>query len=211
MPQHSHDTQIDESQPQPLTKDPSCRRRSQRCHQAILSATIELLEEKGYSGVSVEAIAARAGVGKQTIYRWWTCKAGVIMEAYADYAAKSVPMPETGSVKEDLRQILHQLSTILTTTSTGAALAGLIAEAQANPEMADVFREKFVASRRAMTRTILERGIERGELRPDFNMDVAIDVTYGPVWYRLLIKHAPLDETFVEELVTMLMVWMQVQ
>ncbi|ARV63137.1 hypothetical protein BZZ01_20965 [Nostocales cyanobacterium HT-58-2] len=185
---------------------PSSRRRNQHSHQAILKAATELLEEKGYGGVSIEAIAARAGVGKQTIYRWWSSKAAVIMEAYTSEAARNVPTPETGSVKEDLCQILRQLFTILTTTTTGTAVTGLIAEAQIDPNVVEAFREQFVKSRRESTRTILEQGIARGELRSDLNLELVIDVMYGPIWYRLLLKHAPLDDVFAEELVNLVMV-----
>jgi AcrR family transcriptional regulator len=186
------------------SKSAACRRRCERSHQAILQAAIELLEETGYRGVSIEAIAARAGVGKQTIYRWWSCKAAVIMEAYTTHAAENIPIPDTGSVKEDLCQILQQLFTVLTTTSAGATIAGLIAEAQTDSAVAATFREKFVASRRAATRVILERGMARGELRPNLNLELAIDTIYGPVWYRLLLKHAALDQAFAAELVCQL-------
>jgi AcrR family transcriptional regulator len=190
-------------------KVPSNRRRNQRSHQAILKAAAELLQEKGYGALCIEAIAARAGVGKQTIYRWWSSKAAVIMEAYASQAAPNVPTPDTGSVKKDLCQILRQLFTVLTKTTAGAAVTGLIAEAQTDPNIAQAFREQFLESRTEATRRILERGIARGELRPDLNLELVIDAIYGPVWYRLLLKHAPLDDGFAEELVNLVMVGMR--
>ncbi|GAB1538799.1 TetR/AcrR family transcriptional regulator [Scytonema sp. NUACC21] len=191
-----------------LSKAPVSRRRNERSHQAILRATAELLEEKGYSDICIEAIAARAGVGKQTIYRWWSCKAAVVMEAYAAKAAQNIPTPDTGSVKQDLYQILQQLFAVLTTT-TGTAVRGLIAEAQLDPKLAEAFREQFLECRRQATRTILERGIERGELRSDLNIELVIDAIYGPIWYRLLLKHAPLDNLFAEELVNFLIIGIQ--
>lgn len=180
------------------------RRRNERSHKAILQAAAELLEEKGYGEICIEAIAARAGVGKQTIYRWWSCKAAVIMEAYAAKATQDVPTPDTGSAREDLYQILRQLFAVLTTTTAGTAVTGLIAEAQIDPNLAEAFREQFIRCRRAATHTILVRGIVRGELRPNLNLELVIDAIYGPVWYRLLLKHAPLDDTFAEELVNFL-------
>ncbi|MDF5730396.1 MAG: TetR/AcrR family transcriptional regulator [Rhizonema sp. PD38] len=188
----------------------STRRRSERSHQAILKAAAELLEEKGYAGVCIEAIATRAGVGKQTIYRWWSSKATVIMEAYAAQAAPNVATPDTGTVKEDLCQILRQLFTILTTTTVGSAVAGLIAEAQTDSNVAEAFRDLFVADHREAARTILSRGIKSGELRPDLNLELVIDAIYGPIWYRLLLKHALLDDVCVEELVNLVMEGVQV-
>ena len=185
------------------------RRRNQRSHQAILKATAELLEEKGYRDICIEAIASRAGVGKQTIYRWWPSKAAVVMEAYSEKATQNIPTPDTGSVKQDLYQILQQLFAMLTTTTTGTAVTGLIAEAQMDASLAEAFREQFIKCRRAATRTILERGIARGELRPDLNLELVIDTIYGPIWYRLLLKHAALDDAFAEELVNFLIVGIQ--
>lgn len=181
-------------------KTPDCRRRNERSHQAILKAAAELLEEKGYGGVCIEGIAARAGVGKQTIYRWWSSKAAVIMEAYAARPTKDVPTPDTGLVQTDLQQILTQFCFVLTQTTSGSVIKGLIAEAQNNCEVAETFRTYFVTCRRSATRTILERGIERGELRFDLNIELAIDTLFGPIWYRLLLQHAPLDDDFVAAL-----------
>ncbi|MEI2577699.1 TetR-like C-terminal domain-containing protein [Scytonema sp. PRP1] len=98
---------------------------------------------------------------------------------------------------------------MLTTTTTGTAVTGLIAEAQIDASFAEAFREQFIKCRRAATRTILERGMARGELRPDLNLELVIDTIYGPIWYRLLLKHAPLDDGFAEELVNFVMVGMR--
>ena len=186
-------------------KAADCRRRNERCHQAILTAAAELLEEKGYGGVSVEAIASRAGVGKQTIYRWWPCKASVVMEAYAKQVNQHLPLPDTGSVKTDLGDMLGQLAAVLGSTSAGSALAGLIAEAQTDPHVAQEFRSQMIACRRAATQTLLQRGIDRGELRPDLDLDLAIDALCGPIWYRLLLQHAPLNREFAIALIDQLM------
>ncbi len=192
------------------SKVPSTRRRSERSHQAILKAAAELLEEKGYGGVCIEAIATRAGVGKQTIYRWWSSKAAVIMETYAAQDTRNVPTPDTGKVEEDLCQILRQLFTILTTTTVGYAVAGLVAEAQTDSNVAVAFRDLFVADHREAIRTVLSQGITSGEIRPDLNLELGIDAIYGPIWYRLLVKHAPLDDAFAEELVNLVMEGIQV-
>lgn len=181
------------------------RRRSQSSHEAILKATVELLEEVGYVSMSIEGIARRAGVGKQTIYRWWSSKAALVMEAYTTVVAKKFPLPSTGKVQEDLEAIFCPLFKVLNTTTAGTALAGIMTEAQNNPELAQAFRDQFVASRRAVIKTILESGIKRGELRKDINLECAVDSLYGAMWYRLLLAHAPLDENFAQILIVQLL------
>ena len=208
-PQSTQQLENNVSQTQSPLKVPVTRRRNQRSHQAILTAAVELLQEKGYGDICIEAIANRAGVGKQTIYRWWSSKAAVIMEAMSAKATQNIPTPDTGSVKQDLCEILQQLFAILTTKTTREAVTGLIAEAQKDATFASSFREQFIECRRAATRTILERGIARGELRPDLNLELVIDAIYGPIWYRLLLKHATLDDAFAEELVNFLIVGIQ--
>lgn len=193
------------TQPEPAQKSADCRRRSERCHQAILAAAAELLEEKGYGGVSVEAIASRAGVGKQTIYRWWPCKASVVMEAYAERVTQNLPLPDTGNVKTDLVELLGQLANVLGTTSAGRALAGLIAEAQTDLHVAQEFRTQLIDCRRAAVQALLQRGIDRGELCPELDLELTIDALCGPIWYRLLLQHAPLNREFAIALVDQLM------
>ncbi len=186
------------------------RRRSQSSHENILKATVELLEEVGYVNMSIEGIARRARVGKQTIYRWWPSKAALVMEAYTTVVAKKFPIPNTGKVQEDLEVIFCPLFKVLNTTTAGTALAGIMTEAQNNPELAQAFREQFVASRRTVIKTILESGIKRGELRKDIDLECAVDSLYGAMWYRLLLAHAPLDENFAQILIAQLLKGIQV-
>jgi hypothetical protein len=129
----------------------------------------------------------------------------VILEAYATQAAQTIPIPNTGCIRQDLCQLLQHLFEILNDASTAVAVTGLIAEAQSDPDLARLFREQFVASRRALTQTLLEQGIARGELRADLDLDLAIDALYGPIWYRLLLKHATLDDRFATALVDQLL------
>jgi AcrR family transcriptional regulator len=201
MPQQS---ESNDAQPESLCKSPNNRRRNKQCHQAILQAAAELLEEKGYAAVTIEAIAARAGAGKQTIYRWWPSKAAVILEAYAVQASRITPIPDTGSVRSDLCQVLQQLFVTLN-TSAGLAMTSLIAEAQLDSAFAITFREQFINSCRDTIRAVLQRGIEQGELRANLDLDLVIDAIYSPVWYRLLLKNAPLNESFAEAIVDLLL------
>lgn len=180
-------------------------RRSERSHQAILTAATELLEEKGYVNTSIEGIARRAGVGKQTIYRWWSSKAALIMEAYTAKAVCNMSVPDTGSVRRDLCHILNQLFAVLTTKAAGAVMNGIMAQAQTDRDLAVAFREKFIYTPQEIMLAILNRGIERGELHSNLNLELIMDMLYGPVWYRLLLKNGALDTAFTEELVTQLL------
>lgn len=185
-------------------KSPPSRRRKQP-HQAILAATVELLETQGYRALTIEGIAQKAGVGKQTIYRWWSSKAAIVMEAYAQKASQRIPLPDLGSVDLDVQELLERLLAILATTSAGKVVTSLIAEAQFDSEFARAFRAGFVEKRRQALRELLERGRDRGQLRADVDLELAIDSLYGAVWFRLLNQHAPLDSKFAKDLVAQLM------
>ncbi len=173
-------------------------RRSKRAHEAILNAAAELFIERPYSDVCIEAIAARAGVGKQTIYRWWNSKAAVLMEACAALVAREVPLPDKGSFVEDLRDYLSHICSFFDTQLPRPAIAGLLAEAQCNADLARAFHERLLMQRRTVLQTILQRAVARGELRPGLDLDVIIDMIHGALWYRTLILKAPLNEAFIE-------------
>jgi AcrR family transcriptional regulator len=180
-------------------------RRSKRAHEAILNAAAELIHERPYSDVCIEAIAARAGVGKQTIYRWWNSKAAVLMEACAAVVAREVPLPDKGTFIEDLRDYLTHICAFFETQLSKPAIAGLLAEAQCDAELANAFQERLLRQRRTVLRTILERGIERGELRAGLDLDVIMDMIHGALWYRTLLLKAPLDDAFIESVLRQVM------
>jgi AcrR family transcriptional regulator len=180
-------------------------RRSKRAHEAILAAAAELIHERPYSDVCIEAIAARAGVGKQTIYRWWTSKAAVLMEACAAFVAREVPLPDKGSFIEDLRDYLVHICNFFNTQLSKPAVAGLLAEAQSNPDLALAFQERLLMQRRTILSTILNRGVARGELRAGLDLDVIMDMVHGALWYRTLILKAPLDEAFIDGMIAQVM------
>jgi AcrR family transcriptional regulator len=164
------------------------RPRSETAREAILRSAIELLQSKGFAALSVDAIAARAGVGKATIYRWWPNKAAVVMDAFLADTAPGMPFPDTGSTREDLRRQMRSVIRLFNTPSVGAPFVALIGESQHDPALAAALRERFVASRRAAAKEVLTRGIERGELRADLDLDIAIDALYGALYYRLLVS-----------------------
>jgi len=178
---------------------PSGRPRSERARRAILKAANELLESEGFVAVTMEAIAERAGVSKATVYRWWPNRAAVVMDGFLSTVSSEVPFPHTGHAREDMRIHMRRLTEAFD-GKIGRTVAALIAEGQANPELAEALRSRWLSVRRAEAREILEFGIDRGELREDLDLEVAVDVLYGPIYYRMLVGHAPLDDDFADAL-----------
>ena len=183
-------------------RPPNPTRRDPRVHQAILEATVALLERDGYKRLTIEAIAAQAGVGKQTIYRWWPGKAALVMEAYIQAADVRVPPPDTGTVQGDLEAILLPVfrHNAVYTQGTARANKGMMAEAQLDP----AFHRTYLELHRAWwgpLRELLERAQARGELRSETDVDAIIDLLLGASWYRLLLEHAPLDDTFAHQII----------
>ncbi len=186
------------------TKPPRAGRpRSAESHEAILAAALKLLHDRGYRSITIEGIASEAGVGKQTIYRWWRSKAEVILEAFTRHTAGRIAVPDSGNVKTDLQNFLTRAFDSLARES-GEVVRGLMSEALIDPDFADAMRDIFITSRRSALRDILLKGIERGELASDMDIELIIDLIYGPMWYRLLNKHAPLDPGFAEQISEMI-------
>ncbi|HLZ63022.1 MAG TPA: TetR/AcrR family transcriptional regulator [Ktedonosporobacter sp.] len=179
------------------------RPRSDQSHRAILQAAREILEQEGYRAMTIEAIAARAGVSKKTIYRWWPSKAAVALEALAAYTDELVPFPDTGSLERDLLTYFEYSIAGLRSPS-GDMLRGLAAEAQLDPEFEREFQRSFIVPRKEDLVALLKRGAQRGELAPDIDLHVLADMIYGAKWYRLLLYPSPLDDTFARELVAII-------
>ena len=139
------------------------RPRSEETRQAILEAAIAILKESGYSAVTIEAIAARAKVGKQTIYRWWSSKGAVVLEAAIAKATIEVPLSRHRSMRENLRDFLENTFNSVNEWSM-PIMKGLMAEAQLDPVFAQQFKDIFIAARRNSLRQILESGVANGEI-----------------------------------------------
>ncbi len=182
----------------------SGRRRSDRAHHAVLRATMDVLAEVGYRAMTIEAIAARAGVGKKTIYRWWPSKAAVALEALTAHADTHVPFLDTGSLKGDLLTYFERSFPGLQGES-GTLLRGLAAEAQLDPDFARDFQRVFIVPRREALVMLLKRGTQRGELAAATDLDVLADLIYGAKWYRFLLHPAPLDDAFAQEIVELIL------
>lgn len=174
------------------TRQHTGRRRNAAARDAILDATFELLRTDGASGLTIDAIAEAAKVGRQTIYRWWPSKGAVAAEAMARGARAIVPVHDSGSFPDDLTQFLIDSFEGLEDPGFGRALRQLAAAAQQDEHVAEVLAE-FTAQCRAALRSLLERGRASGDLTADANLGLLIDVAYGVLWYRLLVGHAPLD------------------
>ena len=179
------------------------RPRSEKAKQAILTATSELLLDRGLEAMSMDDVAERAGVSKATIYRWWGSKELLALDALATDWAAQVPTAQrnTGSLRGDLLARLRPWLRQLNDQPFGRVIAGLIAEAQTDPEFAKLYLEHFIYPRRDASRVLLVRAIERGEIAADADLEVALDLLYGPIYHRLLHQHAPLTDRFVQEVV----------
>src|SRR5579859_3464118 len=176
------------------------RPRSMECHDAILDSVLQLMQKDGYNAVTIEGVARHAGVGKQTIYRWWGSRAELILEAFANHAADLVPAPDRGSLREDL-DVFMSAGFKRLSRDYGAIMRGLMADAVLDPDFNKILREAFILKRRAATIEILKRGVERGEIARDADLELMIDMLFGPVWFRLLVQHAQLDARFASQLV----------
>jgi AcrR family transcriptional regulator len=173
------------------------RPRSEETRRAILAAAMDELIERGYAALTVEGIAARAGAGKQTIYRWWSSKADVVLDAMLVTAASRITVPDEGTLAADLTAFLRAT---FRQRDQRPVLVGLMAQALLDPVFAEAFRDRFLFARRAALRQVLDRAAVRGELGADVDLDLVLDVVFGVLWYRILVDHAPLGESAGREL-----------
>lgn len=181
------------------------RPRSETSWQAILTAALELAAQTGYAGLTIEGIAARAGVGKQTIYRWWPSKADVLLEALPAIADIHVPVNDHGSYHADLRAFLQASSEMAKRyPQIPELLRALMAEAQINHEFGDRFRTSFLNRRREALAVITNRARERGDLPDRPAPGTVADIVFGIIWYRVLATHQSLDADLVDDLVGIL-------
>jgi AcrR family transcriptional regulator len=206
------------------------RQRSVAAEAAILTAASELIEEKplraygkderaagfipagtspaarpaaflpnALSEVTAEAIAQRAGVSKATIYKWWPNKNRVALDAFLSRSRAEIPSSDTGSALRDLTEQLVAAARFYQSAGD-RVVRQFIAEGQSDPELLTMFRERFLHPRRQAVRELWERGVARGEIRPDLDADLAIDLLFGPLFYRLLVGHGALDDADAEAL-----------
>jgi AcrR family transcriptional regulator len=175
------------------------RPRSEATHAAILHAALELIETDGYRRLTMEGIAKRAQVSKQTIYRWWPSPAAVLMEALNERAETLVPGRDLGSFELNLRAFTRRTVAALH-DDLAKLVAHLMAEAQQDERFATVFSDQFLARRRAVLRALFEQALERHQIAPGADIDLLVEIVFGTVWYRVLARHAPLNRRFADQL-----------
>lgn len=185
--------------PTAARKSPPRRRpgrpRSAQADQAIVAATLQLLMEDGYRGLRMEAVVARSGVGKATLYRRFGSKAELVASVVR-HLNQDLRAPDTGSVRGDYVAISEAVLAAMRTTGAAVFLPRLLAESASDPELHAIFYENLVGPRRAALREVIERGLARGELREDLDVDLVIDILTGPHIYRALISAGDVEQLF---------------
>jgi AcrR family transcriptional regulator len=180
-------------------KRPPGRPRSEAARLAILDSALRLLGKNGFSNFTIEEVAAQAGVGKATVYRWWPHKAALIADAFASGTTQRLHFPDTGSLRTDMSQQMRQLIKVFR-SPRGRIVAAMLGGGQSDGDLIEAFRERFLWPRRHEAYATLRRGVARGELRKDVDMDLLLDSLYGPIYMRFLIRHAKLTPDFVDSL-----------
>ncbi|HEX4223433.1 MAG TPA: TetR/AcrR family transcriptional regulator [Pseudonocardiaceae bacterium] len=166
--------------------------RSEQARKAVLNAADDLLVEKGFAGVTIEGIAARAGVAKQTIYRWWKSKTDILLDNVTEDAAYYLAPTED----DDIRAYLCNLADFLVNNDAGAVLRALIGQAQHDPNLATRFRARFLDEQHTRDRAAIERAQLPGDV------DLAVDQLVGPIYFRVLVTGQPVDAAYVDALLS---------
>jgi AcrR family transcriptional regulator len=177
------------------------RPRSDRAQNAILEAAAELLLAPDGDAVSMDAVAERASVSKATIYRWWRSKETLTLDALYNAWATAPPVRDTGTLERDLLSLLLPWVRVVAQRPYGRVLARLITEAHTDPQFAEEYQARFLQPRRDAGREVFARAIKRGELRSGIDVEVALDLLYGPLYHRLLHAHAPFNARFARQVV----------
>ena len=172
---------------------------AKQARQSILQSTLQLLAEKGFSELTIEAVAARANVGKATVYRWWPDKGALIADAFASSATRKLHFPDTGSVRSDMNQQMRQLIKVFR-SRRGRIVSAMLGAGQSDHNLIAAFRERFMKPRRQEAYATLRRGISRGQLKKNVDMDLLLDSLYGPIYMRFLLRHDKLTPEFVDGL-----------
>jgi AcrR family transcriptional regulator len=180
------------------TARPTGRPRDARIDRAILDATLELMAERGIREFRTEDVAARAGVGKGAIYRRYPSKDTLVTAAVGALVDDEILVPDTGSTRGDLLALMEEAAELYRGSRPGRLMPDLVGAMAQRPELARAVRDGFLARRRAALSEVLQRGVERGDLRADLDVELALDVLGGPLFYRLLITGGPIDELLAE-------------
>ncbi|HEX8854735.1 MAG TPA: TetR/AcrR family transcriptional regulator [Thermoleophilaceae bacterium] len=175
------------------------RPREDRATSAAIAATLDLVAENGIGGMTTDAVAARAGVSKATMYRRWPSKDALLVDAVGSLVSE-IAVPDTGTLREDVRLLLRRAVRLYADSRPEKLIPELVSEMRRNPDLADAVRSGFLAQRRAALAEILERARARGELRDDIDRELALDLLGGVIYYRFLITGGPLDDALADSL-----------
>jgi AcrR family transcriptional regulator len=175
--------------------------RSSRSEAAILAATRELLSKGGVRELTVEGVAARAGVAKTTIYRRWRSKDDLALAVLIDMVQTVVAVPELADTRAELITLVQGAVRILSKTLMGSVMQGLVSELASDSELARNFRTHVVSLRLAEVERLIQRGIDRGDLRTGIDVTLTHDLLFGPVYYRLFLSGEPLDKSLAVRIV----------
>ncbi|MFF0744596.1 TetR/AcrR family transcriptional regulator [Streptomyces sp. NPDC004111] len=184
-----------------MSATPNPQRRSERSRQAILAASIALCTEKGYGGVTMEAIAARAGVSKKTIYRWWSSKGAVLLEAIGQQTDSRAPFPDTGHLAADLYTQMTGVVRFLTTPPFGPAYIGILSELHHDEELTRAVHTQIITPRFTAALDRLKSAQRQGRLPLDADLELAVELLYGPLYYRYALRKPPHTPERIAELV----------
>jgi AcrR family transcriptional regulator len=185
-----------------MTPNPDPTRRSDRARTAILDATVELLGEVGYRKLSIEAIAARAGVGKQTIYRWWPSKGAVVFDAFMKLqeAEGGTVLPETDDLAADLARLLRETARGMIDPRVDEPYRALATEIQHDPALNREMLDRLLGPLLEATRQRIVRGQDAGQIDRTIDPAIAVELLFGPIFHRWLLRTAPLDDAYADAL-----------
>lgn len=180
------------------------RPRDARADRAILAAALELMAEQAVDDLRMDDVAERAGVGKATIYRRYRSKDELVTAAVAALVGE-IEVPDTGSTEADLLALMREAVDVYSRSIAAGAMPGLVAAMHRDPQLALAVRGGFLAARRAALQEVLVRGVERGDLRADLDLELALDVLGGPLFYRLLVTGGPIDAQLARGVVDLIL------
>ncbi|SEG90553.1 DNA-binding transcriptional regulator, AcrR family [Thermomonospora echinospora] len=185
------------------TRKPNPARRSERSRRAVLAAARELVSELGYAKVTIEAIAARAGVGKQTIYRWWPSKGAVIFDSFLALSegGEGIRLPDTGDLEADLKTVMRATVAEFADPVFEAPLRALNTEIVGDPALAALYREKLAGPVDQAKKERLRSAQRAGQLAADADLDLVLEVLYAPLYQRWLHRSGPLTPEYADALV----------
>ncbi|MEJ1196765.1 MULTISPECIES: TetR-like C-terminal domain-containing protein [unclassified Streptomyces] len=166
--------------------------------EAIMRSTLELAQESGFAKLSIEAVAARTGVGKHTVYRRWPSRGLLFLDSVLSLNPGGLDHPDTGDVVADLREVMTRAADLLGHPPWGPLYQDLIGEAQHDPAVATALKQRFIEPQTTNTLARLQAAKDQGQIAPDFDLDLAMEILSGPLYFRLLITQEPITPAYID-------------